>query len=85
MVWMIRLASDAASFLVIVAITWLIAAGHFTHVIAGSVEVFLLYLAHGVTKLGLVLDFIVPAFLGNVAGGTLLFSLLAYAQVKEEL
>ena len=31
------------------------------------------------------LQFLIPAFVGNVIGGTLLFSLLAYGQVQEKV
>jgi len=30
-------------------------------------------------------EFLVPTFVGNVIGGTVLFALLAYGQIKEEL
>jgi formate/nitrite transporter FocA (FNT family) len=84
MVWMGRKAG-AAKFWVIVVMTWLIAAGHFAHVIAGSIEVFALVWARGAGELSRVWTFIAPALLGNVMGGSLLFAMLSYAQVKEEL
>ena len=62
-----------------------IAAGGFTHVIAGTVEVFLVVFAEGPSQLSLLLTFTGPAFVGNVVGGTFLFALLAYAQVRDEL
>ena len=33
----------------------------------------------------LVLDFLAPALLGNIVGGTVLFALLSYAQVMQEM
>lgn len=83
-VWLTRLAGGQ-QLPIIVALTWLIAVGGFVHVVAGAVELFLLVWAEGAHHLGLLWSFLVPAFLGNVVGGTLLFALLAYAQVKAEI
>ena len=78
-------ARGGAAVLVIVMFTYLIAMGEFTHVIAGTVEVFLVVFAEGPSQLSLLLTFTGPAFVGNVVGGTFLFALLAYAQVRDEL
>ena len=84
MVWMMP-SAEGSKFWIIVAATYLIAIGDFAHVIAGSAEAFLLLLS-GEIGLGQTLfGFLLPAFVGNVLGGTILFALLAYAQVKEEL
>ncbi len=84
MVWLLPSASNA-QFHIITLMTYLIALGGFTHIVAGSVEAFLL-VANG--DLGLptmVLDFTIPVLLGNVVGGTALFALLSYAQVMKEI
>ena len=44
MVWMIP-AAESAKFHVITLMTWLIAVGGFTHIVAGSMEAYLLVLA----------------------------------------
>jgi len=81
----IRSAADDSSFWIILAITWVIGAAGFTHVIAGAAEAFLLLWA-GKASLGWVLyGFLIPAFAGNVIGGTGLFAALAHAQVKGEI
>nr|CAA6824420.1 MAG: Putative transport [uncultured Thiotrichaceae bacterium] len=70
---------------VIVVLTYLIAIGGFSHVIVGSTEVFLVMLDG---KIGLIDAFggvLLPALLGNIIGGTGLFSMLAYVQVKNEI
>ncbi len=70
---------------IIVALTWAIALGGFTHVIAGAAETFLLLFAAQIgpgTAFG---GIILPALAGNVIGGTGLFALLAQPQVREEL
>lgn len=84
MVWTSRMA-EGQQFWVVLLMTWAIAAGGFTHVVAGTVEVFLIVFAEGWPSLSLLWRFTLPALLGNVVGGTLLFALIAYAQVKKEL
>ena len=65
--------------------TWLIAAGDFTHVIAGSNEIFTLVLS-GEMNIFTALNYhIFPVLLGNILGGTGLFAMLAYGQVHEEM
>jgi formate/nitrite transporter FocA (FNT family) len=81
----IRSAADDSSFWIVLSLTYAIALGGFTHVIAGAAEAFLLLWA-GKAGIGWVLGtFLLPAFAGNVIGGTGLFAMLAHAQVKEEI
>jgi len=65
--------------------TWLIAAGGFMHIVAGSIEAFLLVLNGALQWLSMIGDFIVPVLIGNIVGGTALFALIAYAQVMKEI
>jgi formate-nitrite transporter family protein len=84
MVWLIP-ASDEAQFFVIVLMTYLIGVGGFPHIVAGSVESFLL-VANGQLGIGPMLGgFTVPVLLGNIVGGTVLFAVLSYAQVMKEI
>jgi formate/nitrite transporter FocA (FNT family) len=70
---------------IILGLTYAIALGDFTHVIAGAAEAFLLFFA-GEIGLGQTLGgIILPALIGNVLGGTGLFALLAHAQVRQEV
>jgi formate/nitrite transporter FocA (FNT family) len=81
----IRSAADDSSFWIVLILTYAIAIGGFTHVIAGAAEAFLLLWA-GKAGLGWVLGgFLLPALAGNIVGGTGLFAMLAHAQVKEEI
>ena len=82
-VWMKPSVQDA-SFFVIVMFTYLIAMGNFTHVIAGSTEIFLLAM-QGEVGMGKVFSLIGATLLGNIAGGTGLFALLAHGQVAHEI
>lgn len=84
LVWMIP-SSEGAEFLVITLLTYLIALGDFTHVIAGSTEAFYLVLYGDIGWNAVVFQFFLPTLFGNVFGGTVLFALLSYAQVKEEI
>ena len=69
---------------IVVWMTWLIAVGGFTHVVVGSAEMALLLFAGevGVVQALAVLG---PTLAGNIIGGTGLFALLAYAQIKGEI
>ena len=81
----IRSAANENAFWIVLALTYAIAIGGFTHVIAGASEAFFL-LWSGHATLGWVMSgFLLPALLGNIVGGTGLFAALAHAQVKEEL
>lgn len=84
LVWMLPSAEGTEIF-VITLITYLIALGGFTHVVAGSAEALYLWLtgAEGLPRI--VFGFFLPTLLGNVFGGTLLFAVLSYAQVREEI
>ena len=82
-VWMLPSARASAIF-VIMMFTYLIAMGGFTHVIAGSGELFLLMLA-GKLGAGHAAAVLFATLAGNIAGGTGLFALLAYGQVANEI
>ena len=84
MVWLMP-GSEGTQFHVITLMTYLIALGGFTHIVAGSVEAFIL-LMNGQASVGWALfDFAVPTLLGNIIGGTALFAVIAYAQVMKEI
>ena len=84
MVWLLP-GAENAQFHVVVLMTYLIAAGGFMHIVAGSVEAFLLVFNGDLGWWGLIADFFVPVLIGNVIGGTALFALIAYAQVMKEI
>jgi formate/nitrite transporter FocA (FNT family) len=70
---------------VILLFTWLIAAGDFTHVVAGSVEMWFLILVGDLSPDAAILTFFLPVLAGNIVGGTAVFGLLAWGQVKAEV
>jgi formate/nitrite transporter FocA (FNT family) len=80
-VWL-QPAAEAARIWVVVIITWLIGVGQFSHVIAGSTEVFALAARGELGWLQALGGFTAPALLGNILGGVGLVACLNHAQVK---
>lgn len=72
-------------FWVIILITYLVALGGFSHVVVGSAEAWLLMLAGKTSFSQAIGGFMLPAFLGNIIGGTGLFAVLAHGQVRSEI
>ncbi len=83
-VWMLP-ESEGFGFFVILVFTWMIAAGDFTHIIAGSVEMAFLMVQGMLPMSDAMFGFFLPVLAGNVLGGTLIFALLAFGQVRDEL
>ena len=84
LVWMLA-AGEQDNFFIIILMTWLIAAGGFTHIIAGSVEMAFLLLTGEMGILFAIFGFFIPVFLGNVFGGTVVFGMITWGQVREEV
>jgi formate/nitrite transporter FocA (FNT family) len=84
LVWMLA-AGEQENFFIIVVMTWLIAAGGFTHIIAGSVEMAFLMLTGQLGLIAAIFGFFIPVLLGNVFGGTFVFGLITWGQVREEV
>ena len=84
MVWLLPSAGPAQPWIVIL-MTYLIAAAEFAHIIAGSLEAFMLVL-EGRLSIGFMLEgFVAPVLGGNIIGGTMLFALISYGQVAQEI
>ena len=70
---------------IIVIVTYLIALGGFDHIIVGSVDAAYLVF-DGTQTVGHALTaFFVPTLCGNMIGGTVIFTVLSYGQIREEL
>jgi formate-nitrite transporter family protein len=82
--WILPSARGSAIW-VIMLITYVIALGEFSHVVAGSEEAWLLMLTGQTSFAGAVGGFILPALAGNLIGGTGLFAVLAHGQVRGEI
>lgn len=84
LVWILS-ASQGSKFATIALLTYLIALFGFTHIVAGSAEALYGVLTGLVLPEEAVFRFFLPTLAGNVVGGTVLFSALSYAQVREEI
>jgi formate/nitrite transporter FocA (FNT family) len=84
LVW-IRPAAEGSQVALIVVMTYLIAVTGSTHIVAGSMEAFLLVVNGELSPLAMAGQFFVPVLAGNIIGGTALFGLLAYGQVVKEM
>jgi formate-nitrite transporter family protein len=80
MVWLLPFA-EAARFWVIIAITFVVGLGGFSHIVVGSVEAFYVVLTGLMPPLDYITRFFVPALLGNIIGGVSLVAVLGHAQV----
>jgi len=80
MVWLLPFA-EHARFFVIVAMTWMISVCGFTHVVAGSVEMFFLVSGGSISFPHALGGYIVPVLTGNIIGGVSLVTALNHAQV----
>ncbi len=84
MVWLIPNA-ETAKIIVVGVMTYLISIAQFSHIVAGSLESFMLLFAGRESLAQAVLVFGGPTLLGNIMGGTALFTLISYAQVADEM
>lgn len=73
------------SFFVILTLTWTMAAAGFAHAIAGTVEMGLLVWSGESTVTAGLMDYLLPVLAGNIVGGTIIFTLLAWGQVMSEV
>ncbi|APX10903.1 formate/nitrite transporter family protein [Tateyamaria omphalii] len=83
-VWMLPSAQNNEVLLIII-FTWLIALGDFTHIIAGSVEMAVLAVQGMISAPQAVFRFFLPVLVGNVIGGTAVFTMMTYAQIRPEI
>ncbi len=84
MVWLLP-AANASRAMIIILLTYIIAICQFPHVIAGSVEAaFGVFTGHA-TVGDYLWRFLIPTFLGNVGGGSILAALLNHAPLAGEL
>lgn len=85
LVWILPRMESAGEVLMIVIVTYIIGLGGMSHVVAGSTELFILVVNGELGLASAVFGGILPAFAGNVLGGTGIFAALTYAQVREEI
>jgi len=84
MVWLIPAAGNT-QFHIVALVTYVIGAGDFSHIVAGSMEAFLLAVNGSMPMATLFGGFLAPVLVGNIIGGTALFAVISYAQVMKEI
>ena len=84
MVWLIP-SAEGSQFFVVTLMTYLIAIGDFKHIVAGSLEAFMLVVNGDLGWWQMITLFVGPVLAGNIIGGTALFALISYAQVAKEV
>jgi len=83
MVWLLP-AAEGAALWVIILMTYMVALGGFSHVIARSVDVLYGVAAHAVSWGTYFGSYLVPTLAGNILGGVSLVAALNHAQVAAE-
>jgi formate-nitrite transporter family protein len=84
MMWLLPAAKGSRAHIIVI-MTYVLALGEFSHIIAGSVGCAFLVQSGKASFSDYILVFFVPTLLGNVLGGTTLVALLNYGQVAAEL
>jgi formate-nitrite transporter family protein len=80
LVWM-RAAIDSGQIPLIVIMTYAVALGSFTHIIAGSIEVLFLVMTGGLAWVTYATHYMLPVLVGNTIGGVSLVAVVNHAQV----
>ena len=83
MVWLLPSAGSARLF-VILLLTYVVALGHLSHIIAGSVEAAFAVLDGQASLGGYVTAFLLPTLIGNTIGGVSLVAFLNHAPLSAE-
>ena len=85
MVWLNHAARNAtARLLIVFFLMYTVGAAGLAHCIVGSAEVLFLVFRGEATVLAFLVDFLVPAVLGNTLGGVFLVATLNYAQTSQD-
>jgi formate/nitrite transporter FocA (FNT family) len=85
LVWLLPSLEGAGELLAILFVTYMIGAAGLSHVVAGSTELFVLVLLGELSAEAAIVDGVLPSLIGNVLGGSGLFAVLTYAQVRREI
>jgi len=83
LVWMMP-NSGPAKLPLIILVTWFIAVAGFSHVIAGTCEATFLLVVGEIGIREMAFGFTLPALAGNILGGTVVFTLLMWVQIRVE-
>jgi formate/nitrite transporter FocA (FNT family) len=84
MVWLLP-AAESSRPMVILLITYVVALGQFSHIIAGAIDAFYLTATGAAGWSDIAGRFFAPTLLGNIVGGVALVAVLNYGQVAPEI
>jgi formate/nitrite transporter FocA (FNT family) len=84
MVWLLP-SARSARLLTVLLITYVVALGHLSHIIAGSVEAAYAVLRGAASLQDFAFSFMLPTLLGNTLGGVALVALLNHAAIAPEI
>ena len=84
MMWLLPAAKGSRGHIIVI-MTYVLALGEFSHIIAGSVDCAFMVQTGKASLSDYLFVFFIPTLLGNVVGGTTLVALLNYGQVAAEL
>lgn len=84
LVWVLP-ETEGSKLLTIVFVTYLIGITGSSHIVAGGVEAWILILGGTMSPIDALVGFAIPTLIANIIGGTALFALISYAQVKQEV
>ncbi|HEY3677108.1 MAG TPA: formate/nitrite transporter family protein [Bradyrhizobium sp.] len=84
MMWLLPAAKGSRAHIIII-MTYVLALGEFSHIIAGSVDCALMVQIGKASMFEYAFVFFLPTLLGNLVGGITLVALLNYGQVAAEL
>jgi len=81
MVWLLPYA-ESARVVVIAVLAYVVGVGHFSHIVAGTVDAGFLLFTHGSTLAEVLTRFFVPTLIGNILGGVVLVAAVNHLQAK---
>jgi formate/nitrite transporter FocA (FNT family) len=84
MVWLLP-SARSARLLIVLIVTYVVAAGHLAHVVAGSVDSAFAVLSGEATMADYATKFLVPTLWGNILGGVSLVAVLNHAAIRAEV
>ncbi|AWX15641.1 formate transporter [Mergibacter septicus] len=83
-VWMMP-SVNSGKFIMIFFFIYLIALGDFAHVVVGSAEIAYLVFQGQADLYDYFITFLLPTAFGNIVGGTVVFTMMIYGQVNQEI
>jgi len=84
-IWLMPTTEGGATALIVMLLTYVIGLGHFSHIVAGSVDTLYAVFTGTASAAQFLIQFFIPTLLGNIVGGVLLVSLLGFAQVQTDI